>query len=481
MDQTQVVLDTFVFLVNQKRFPKIRLPKILLLCQNLRRTMIVTDKQQLAVALSAFAWAHKLPEDWANATSEHLDEAGVSTMSDLVTSCRDRTLNLDLELFGLAEHQWAESTIGQMQAFLPGPVGIRCFKLAQLAANHVKAGIAETEYVHRPESGKRGKEQFSTKDWVLHVDCAGFVRNCLKHTTKNPFQMTLSDRDFMRAKDFFGFFQTLPLTVMDPEILPADDHQHTKWRLVPDLRMVIPGDVIVYRPLGNAAGGAAFTENDRKDIAHLLKAVKMAQLWNAREEVLCPKNVGRDPTLKPWVKAVQRKLSEIGIKTVKELKLQLPKLNELLRKNNFIALKEDTIQLMKECLETTALNTGHIVFCSGRIVPVGDNVYRVRIVHSTKHGILKNGTATTGVQEHYRRFTMLEDPNTGKVSWTREMVQAEPLEVDGDSDDNPDDDMEEDEEEDEEEGTDVFPQECEPGDELAGQAKVEVLAARMCF
>jgi hypothetical protein len=61
--------------------------------------------------------------------------------------------------------------------FLPGPVGFRCFRLAQRGARKVKKGTADTEYVHQPENGKIGEEEWSLSndEWVMKVDCAGFV------------------------------------------------------------------------------------------------------------------------------------------------------------------------------------------------------------------------------------------------------------------------------------------------------------------
>ena len=75
---------------------------------------------------------------------------------------------------------------------------------------------------------------------------------------------------------------------------------------------------------------------------------------------------------------------------------------------------------MRECAATTALNTGHIVFCAGIACHKGDNEYRIRVVHSTKFGKKDaNGEVTTGVQEHYRRFKLARNAETGQEYWTR--------------------------------------------------------------
>jgi hypothetical protein len=109
--------------------------------------------------------------------------------------------------------------------------------------------------------------------------------------------------------------------------------------------------------------------------------------------------------------------------------------------------------MMKECCETRTTNTGHIVFASGPAQYVGDNEYRVRVVHSTKYGKKDaDGNFTTGVQEYYRRFTLVEEED-GTSYWTRQkMRRAAKKQVDkpthaddtDDEDENPDDDMEDD-------------------------------------
>ena len=456
---------------------------------------LISDEVQLGLALTAFSNAHNLDNDWPIKYMIYLRNAGITSMAYLQQGCAQNTINLDLELFDISSTELlSEDIIAKLRSFLPGPVGFRCFRLAQKAAEKVAYGTAQTEYVNRPANGKKGDEMWnlsSTQSWTLNVDCAGFVRNCLKHVTKNPFRMLLSDRDFMRAKDFYGFFTSLPYTVLDTDPTIAEDtsgndpngttsgHNHShhdmrtlgfmnaagpntmSWRRVPDLRMVIPGDVIVYRPKGNAAGGAAFTEYDRKDLSKLCKAVKAAQLyrimkdeWDRNHLLVEPRNVMKDPSVQPWAKAVEAKLNAIGISTVKHLLIALnglkkfkppegesqkrmgDMLNQHLKQAGFSPLKYDTIQLMYECATTTALNTGHIVFAAGICVDMGNsnNEYRIRVVHSTKFGKKDiNGVVTTGVQEHYRRFKLIQetaiDPVTGQDVVVREFWTRTPREV----------------------------------------------------
>lgn len=446
----------------------------------------VSDETQLKHFLKAFAWAHSLEDTWATRHFEFLCEAGIDSISDLSQGVKEETINLDLELFGIPpEDRLSNEVIPLLRSFLPGPVGLRAFRLAQKAAIKAERGSADARYVHRSESGKPGEERFSVrvgKDWTLHVDCAGFVRSCLKHVTKNAWVMALSDRDFMRAKDFYRFFDSIPFSVTSKEEIPETDRR-MKWRRVEDLRMVIAGDIICYRPRGNSAGGAAFTENDRKDLRHLLKAVKTAEIWKQEEaalgDELVTRNCAKDPQVKPWVQARRENLRQIGITTVKELRSMLSNVNDLLQENGETPFAQSTLDLMNECLQSRALNTGHIVFASGPAVKKGEAEIRIWVVHSTKHGKKdENGNVIEGVQEHYRRFQLVQHQD-GSVSFTRGMKQAPSTESD-DEDDNPQDDMEEDEE-DENNGDNVEETDEGSGDDLAGAVDVEVLAARMCF
>jgi hypothetical protein len=258
----------------------------------------------------------------------------------------------------------------------------------------------------------------------------------------------------MRAKDFFDFFCTIPFTVMDPNPIP-EKIRVMKWRVVPDLRHVIPGDIICYRPRGSAAGGAAFTLNDRRDISNMLKAVRTAQLWHEIRNTggLVTKNVARDERVLPWVRTVKHKLGLIEIFSIKECYKELKTINSKLRKIGQSALTKRTLEMIRECCETRTTNTGHIVFASGPAQFVGDNEYRIRVVHSTKYGKKDaEGKFTTGVQEYYRRFTLVE-LDDGTTYWTRQKMRrvakklidkpAHAYETD-DEDENPDDDMDED-------------------------------------
>jgi hypothetical protein len=246
------------------------------------------------------------------------------------------------------------------------------------------------------------------------------------------------------------------------------------------------GDIIVYRPKGNAAGGAAFTKFDRSELKRLLKAVKTAELWHKEEEEwnnLVTRNVSRDPAVKPWVDETRTKLLKVGILTVKDLrqKLKLGNLNDLLKEVGEAPISAYIVQLMDECANSLALNTGHIVFASGPAEIKGENEYRIRVVHSTKYGRTdRRGNTTEGVQEYFRRFRLVVGPN-GEERWTREMKEA-PVE-DGPNDEGETEDEDFDEDDDDPNHLNMTDQEMEEaaGDEMAGAVNVEVLAARMCF
>ena len=158
----------------------------------------LTEEVQLGYALEAFGLAHQMGVGWTTVTLLYLKAAGISSISDLATGCKDRTVNLDLELFGCPpENRFSSAVIRKLNSFLPGPVGHRCFRLAQHISRQVEKGNVQTEYVHRPQNGNAGNEEWTLKygdQWVVNVDCAGFVRHALKHVTKNPFVMVRAIR-----------------------------------------------------------------------------------------------------------------------------------------------------------------------------------------------------------------------------------------------------------------------------------------------
>lgn len=121
--------------------------------------MLLSDEIQLGFALQAFGYAFGLGPFWASQYHLYLTKAGINSMADLATGCREETINMDLDFIGVTD-RLSDSTMKQLDIFLPGPMGYRCFRLAQRAAEKVKSGEADAKYVHRPEDGKKGDEVF---------------------------------------------------------------------------------------------------------------------------------------------------------------------------------------------------------------------------------------------------------------------------------------------------------------------------------
>ncbi len=93
---------------------------------------LVSDEIQLGYALIAIGYAHQMGLKWANNTLLDLTDAGISSMNDLATGCKDQTLNLDLELFCGTPSRLNNTTIENIKAFLPGPVGVPCWSADQM-------------------------------------------------------------------------------------------------------------------------------------------------------------------------------------------------------------------------------------------------------------------------------------------------------------------------------------------------------------
>ena len=84
---------------------------------------------------------------------------------------------------------------------------MECLALAEEAVKHAEANPECTKHVYRSQHPWKNEEVWLVRratdgEWKMHVDCAGFVRNVLETTLKKPFTAALSDRSFMRAKDF---------------------------------------------------------------------------------------------------------------------------------------------------------------------------------------------------------------------------------------------------------------------------------------
>jgi hypothetical protein len=136
---------------------------------------LISDEILLGIVIQSFANAHHMPEGWASTFLYNIQQAGITSLNDLGMSCRDQTINVDMELFGTPTTQLLSSQIiKNLVSFLPGPMGFRCFRVAQRIAQQVERGAAETEYVHRPESGRQGDELLSM--WTV-LDLLEIVSN----------------------------------------------------------------------------------------------------------------------------------------------------------------------------------------------------------------------------------------------------------------------------------------------------------------
>jgi hypothetical protein len=142
--------------------------------------MVLRDEVQLSAALNVFSQAHRMPIGWTARIMIHLRTADIMSIDDLASRCKQGTINSELKLYGAPkEILLDETTIQSLKVFLPGLFGFRCFRLAQRIAEKVAKGSAESEYIHRPEDGSKGDEKWHvplTGNWIVNVDCAGFVR-----------------------------------------------------------------------------------------------------------------------------------------------------------------------------------------------------------------------------------------------------------------------------------------------------------------
>ena len=95
---------------------------------------MLSDEIQLGYALEAFQWTYKLGPGWSTKHLLYFKSAGITSMNDLQMGCRENTVNIDLELFGIPiEEQLSDTLIQSLRSVLPGPQALRCFRLAQIA------------------------------------------------------------------------------------------------------------------------------------------------------------------------------------------------------------------------------------------------------------------------------------------------------------------------------------------------------------
>jgi hypothetical protein len=326
------------------------------------------EAKRLHEALKAFARAHGKEDTagWADHRIRDLKQAKISRVETFARICRsgmtndgEDRINARLTLYGVPPvNIFAPSTVQAVCAFFPGPTSSSCYELAKEAGDQAKRARKKgdsvnpiTKYVHRDKDDEQldedidddGEEEDEDEDdpsdeganndddddddededkeiwivpekgnweegeWKMHVDCAGFIRRVIRTITMLPIVTALSDRDFMRAKDFFTYFESLEHTVTDVVSSEDDAAAQSGWRRVTDLRHVIAGDVVVYCCRGRAAGGAVFTVGDRKDMTEIFRSVGVAILYNKAmsPEGVVESNMARDESVPDYIEGAK--------------------------------------------------------------------------------------------------------------------------------------------------------------------------------
>ena len=210
--------------------------------------MAAPEEDELTAALRQFGAAFAHCEAWVGHRRADFGSAHINTVSQLAAAVSESGVNERLTAAGVpAERLLSLVTVRRLRRFMPGSLSKHCLKIAREAGRRVRDGRADTKYQHRGDGvgdQSRGDERWEIGDehetWVMHVDCAGFVRNVLESAIGSQFVASVSDRRFMRAKDFRNYFAALPLSVVDQ----ADGL--SPWRRVDDLRTLLPGDIVAW-------------------------------------------------------------------------------------------------------------------------------------------------------------------------------------------------------------------------------------------
>jgi len=306
---------------------------------------------------------------------------------------------------------------------LPGPVALECLALAKAAVNRAETNPECTRHVYRSQHSWKNQELWQVgttaaaddtattneQQWRMHVDCAGFVRNVLETTMKTPFAVTLSDRSFMRAKDFCTFFEHLPSIGTEKDNLLKIDSSSLSscWRKVDDLRKLQPGDVISYHHGGGAAAGAAFVE--MTSLHKLFKALKVKKLYDeevkAKRGGMVDQNISLDAEVEVWTELMIHGLAEYGITSLDLLKERLE--DEDVKK--FMFFNDVDTTLLREALQSKCHDTGHVMFAAGPPEQVETSKWRIPVYESTS-----SSGKRPGVQRGFRTFTLAEN---GKWFW----------------------------------------------------------------
>jgi len=194
-------------------------------------------------------------------------------------------------------------------SFAPSGVAKKMTEYAKQIVKEVKENKATTSYKNRPIKGIGA--QVVKIGSQYDIDCSGFIRLLYRLTCDADIPAwALSDRPFARAKDFLNFFEALPSIEEDcdhnnnngkerkrpanaasasntalsssspssssPPV--AQSKNMVRWRRVPSIKQVLPGDVIAYTTTGHAAGGSCFIKS--KALSFSIRQAIVADLWN---------------------------------------------------------------------------------------------------------------------------------------------------------------------------------------------------------
>jgi hypothetical protein len=285
-------------------------------------------------------------------------------------------------------------------------LAMECLALAEEAVKHAEANPECTKHVYRSQHPRMNEEVWLVRratdgEWKMHVDCAGFVRNVLETTLKKPFTAALSDRSFMRAKDFCYFFEHLPSLCVGKDDGSNDRSASSCWRRIDDLRTILPGDIIAYRHKGHAAAGSTFMETT--SVYNLFKALKVKQIFDAEAKIqrdgMVHRNIAEDEAVRQWADSMVHTLAEIGIESLTSLRERIEDDDV----KNLLLCNKVEISILKEAMQSKAHDTGHVMFAAGLAEKVEENKWRVPVYQSTASSVQHRG-----VQHGYRTFTLSE-------------------------------------------------------------------------
>jgi hypothetical protein len=394
------------------------------------RSQISNEEIRLDGALTAFGrWKYpceKELETWKRTLARDLNGLGITTFRSLVECKRTKLKTI--------------SGVAGMASFLPGKVGIQCFQLAQAAVSQAKNANSSSVVTYKHGTGTfqvptdwqstPNHQNNHHPEWIMHVDCSGFVRHVYEFVTQKPMKKSLSDRNYMRAKDFYSFFMSLPYSVTDRIV--DKSKPHVNWRRVDDLRLVLPGDIIVYCVQGKAAGGVEFVV--KKQVRDILWSVKTAQAYHremqqqsSNDHRLVTRNLA-EKEVRAWAEHMTQVLRSHGIQTHAQLQAAILPNNTLHLDQQqqqqqqqqqhqqqeilYNLFDSETIDLIRLALQSKQGNTGHIVFVAGKAEPVASTgEWRIPVYHSTGIG------NKPGVQDGFKRFVY----DSMEQRWTRQM------------------------------------------------------------